>query len=324
MPLNKALVAAMAYGLLECLPRKISHFLLDSKICSVPQYKIENGKAHAKDKFAVAAPIFSGKGQAHVIICAMDYEGTDAPLTCAKDARNLEQLVRQCPRCKVYPLYNRQCTRENVKRMITAVGRQCKADDYFVFYYAGHGSQLPDQDGDEESGLDQMFLFVDSNGQYSYKTQMIDDEFAELVTDTVDEDVRVIVLVDACHSGTIADFNRECWSGRQAVSIAAARDSQAAGDTGRGGIMTHSLLLTIAEFHDTNDDNYNVGALYNSCFQTQRKTFSADHELTLCCPNDFRPSKMAWPLIPQGDYSPPYKGYLHHKGALLYHKYFGD
>jgi metacaspase-1 len=69
-------------------------------------------------------------------------------------------------------------------------------------HYSGHGTQIPDDDGDEADGMDEALCPVD------YQTEgMIrdDDIYRELVA-TLPAGCRLTVLMDCCHSGTILDL----------------------------------------------------------------------------------------------------------------------
>ena len=72
--------------------------------------------------------------------------------------------------------------------------------DRAVFYYSGHGSQMPDSDGDEEDGLDETLSPVNTGKDGS--NQITDDEFNALLSRMNGRDVTVII--DSCHSGTIS------------------------------------------------------------------------------------------------------------------------
>ena len=45
-------------------------------------------------------------------------------------------------------------------------------------------------------------------GKITGDSIMTDDDFAQLVVDSVGPAVKVLILVDTCHSGTIADLSR--------------------------------------------------------------------------------------------------------------------
>merc|ERR1711988_1779988 len=115
----------------------------------------------------------------------------------------MERLAYQCGVRDITAMYDEQCTKANVLAAIEQVGGRCSEDDYFIFYYSGHGTQVLCQLGDEESGKDDALCLVDSRGQISRGTFVTDDELAAALTDSVNEQARIIVLADCCHSGTI-------------------------------------------------------------------------------------------------------------------------
>lgn len=69
----------------------------------------------------------------------------------------------------------------------------CKAGDLFVFYYSGHGGQIPDTNGDEADGKDEILVCYDKD--------IIDDELDE-IWKSFAKNVRIVMLSDSCHSGT--------------------------------------------------------------------------------------------------------------------------
>lgn len=73
--------------------------------------------------------------------------------------------------------------------------RRLQAGDHLLLTYSGHGARIADRDGDEADGLDETWVL--------YERMLIDDElytaFAQFATG-----VRLMVLSDSCHSGSIA------------------------------------------------------------------------------------------------------------------------
>ena len=77
--------------------------------------------------------------------------------------------------------------------------------DRVLLYYSGHGTQLPDDNGDEDDGLDEALTMhdlgrVQRDGRVTLGGVLLDDELAQLLAAIPSRNV--LVLVDACHSGT--------------------------------------------------------------------------------------------------------------------------
>lgn len=76
--------------------------------------------------------------------------------------------------------------------------------DLVVFYFSGHGSQQPDQDGDEQGGADEIFLPYDVGSWTGagVSNAILDDDLNLRVTRILDKGVDFFGIVDACHSAT--------------------------------------------------------------------------------------------------------------------------
>jgi len=122
------------------------------------------------------------------------YEGWDGPLAaCENDARDLAAVARvQGMRPSV--LLTKKATRAAVLRGIRAAARALAAGDLFLLTYPGHGGQVRDASGDEPDKKDETWCLFDG--------QLIDDElYCELAR--FKAGVRILVLSDSCHSGTV-------------------------------------------------------------------------------------------------------------------------
>jgi hypothetical protein len=73
--------------------------------------------------------------------------------------------------------------------------------DRVFFLYAGHGSQLPDDNGDEEDNLDETIAPYDVNPETG-SGEIRDDVFDELIAQLSGR--RAVLVFDSCHSGTIS------------------------------------------------------------------------------------------------------------------------
>lgn len=79
--------------------------------------------------------------------------------------------------------------------------------DQAIFYFAGHGAQVADENGDEgEDKFDEVIAPADTKGELAGTDAglsgfITDDEIGELIAALKGREV--VMIVDACHSGTI-------------------------------------------------------------------------------------------------------------------------
>jgi hypothetical protein len=69
--------------------------------------------------------------------------------------------------------------------------------DSLVFHYSGHGSQVPDRNGDERDGLDETLCPYDLDWAHP----LTDDDLAAAVA-PIPKGALLTVILDCCHSGT--------------------------------------------------------------------------------------------------------------------------
>lgn len=78
--------------------------------------------------------------------------------------------------------------------------------EHAVFYFSGHGTQMPDMDGDEQGGFDEIFLPADAQGwngaKGSVENAIIDDELRVRMQAILDSGAQLVAMIDACHSET--------------------------------------------------------------------------------------------------------------------------
>ena len=96
-------------------------------------------------------------------------------------------------------LLSREATKDAIRESITTfLSQRAGPDDLAIFYFAGHGSQAFDLDGDEPDGLDETLAPTDVL-KTSAERDIRDDEFRVWLSAIP---ARVVVILDSCHSGT--------------------------------------------------------------------------------------------------------------------------
>jgi len=141
----------------------------------------------------------SAKGwSVHVGLNKVDpahYQGWDGTLNaCEADAHDMEAIAKSKGHAKVTKLLTKQGTRKQVVAAIREAAGALASGDLFFLTYSGHGGQIPDRNGDEPDGLDETWCLYDG--------ELVDDElYTELARFA--SGVRILVLSDSCHSGTV-------------------------------------------------------------------------------------------------------------------------
>ena len=127
-------------------------------------------------------------------VSADHYAGWDGPLSaCEYDARDMAAHAR-AQGMKPTVLLTKKATRKEVLGAMDSAAKALKSGDLFFLSYSGHGGQIPDKDREEADRKDETWCLYDG--------QLIDDElYAQLAR--FDEGVRILVLSDSCHSGTV-------------------------------------------------------------------------------------------------------------------------
>ncbi|QYK42738.1 MAG: caspase family protein [Paracoccaceae bacterium] len=97
-------------------------------------------------------------------------------------------------------------TRAGVLAAMDRLAGASRPGDTVLFYFSGHGSQAPDRDGDEVTGMDQILLPADARGWRGatgdVENAIVDDELQVWARGLLERGVRVVGVIDACHSGT--------------------------------------------------------------------------------------------------------------------------
>ncbi len=130
-----------------------------------------------------------------------DYPGTGSDLAgCVNDANDWsKELARRG--FAVDRLLDRKATGKGMRAAIAATIAKGGSGDVVVIQYSGHGSFVPDDDGDEPDGTDECLCphDISSNGPIT------DDELFDLYSDRP-RGLRLLMISDSCHSGTVARF----------------------------------------------------------------------------------------------------------------------
>ena len=104
-------------------------------------------------------------------------------------------------------LADEQATQAAVEGAVVSwLGTGVGPTDRVLLYFSGHGTQIPDASSDEADGADEVLVLHDAGvtrvgGRPSLRGVLVDDRLGELLAALPTQNV--LVLIDACHSGTV-------------------------------------------------------------------------------------------------------------------------
>lgn len=178
-------------------------------------------------------------------------------------------------------IMDEEATTENVKQVMQSwLTEGVNPDDRVLIYYSGHGTNIPDENGDEADGVDEVLtmyeLGVTRRGGKSTLTGVLrDDDIGQILKRIPSKNT--LFLIDACHSGTAtkglslssrsfdqpvgvskffyydnmpsskSSFSVAYKSGTNYVSLAAAQDNQKAIATEKGSVFTLGVQNAVAQ-----------------------------------------------------------------------------
>jgi len=210
-------------------------------------------------------------------------------------------------------LLDRQATKNNIMRTFENwLIKGTQKGDLTVFYFSGHGSQVPDFNNDEDDGQDEVLCPADTDPPGASSLQelnlIIDDELGVMFREL--EGREVVVIIDACNSGSVSRTIRgkgvgkiEQTAGFRAkyyplsfditgasknprssnifkqddipdgqIYITASEDYQLAIETIIGGIFNGILTMSLVDVMSTRSD-----LTYRELFEASKKVLKDDY-----------------------------------------------
>ncbi|KAK1414628.1 hypothetical protein QVD17_30377 [Tagetes erecta] len=216
--------------------------------------------------------------QKRAVLCGVTYKGHPKTLPASvNNVRSMHRLLLKLgfPNSSICILTEEESdptrtpTRHNITIALEWLTKASRSGDSLVFYYAGHGSHVPDVSGDEKDGFDEALCPVD----YSVSGKILDDEINRILVKPLPHGVTLHSIMDTCFSGTLLDLPFLCrvdwggfykWedqhpshvsqyggtSGGKAICISACDDHQNAADTPAFtgnviGALTYSFIQVV-------------------------------------------------------------------------------
>jgi len=265
-------------------------------------------------------------GKVYMVIAGCNYEHPACtqigwgPIDQYKSAKFVQSVRGFCSNVEDFrEVMQQEMTHENMSNAIEEMASQVGADDYLFIYYAGHGDQLDDQDGDEQvdtadgatyTGKDQAMVLInpDSNNPEPRTGDVWfrDDDLVELITSNCTAGCKIIACLDCCHSGGMLDCENPKWAPFRVLSISGCASKQVSKGLGQGSFFSHSLSAAFEQLQGGELDadacgemHWMTSTVYNAMVDQFNARYSSksDQKLTIRY-QGVDPSQMPWPIIP--------------------------
>jgi len=130
-----------------------------------------------------------------------DYPGVGSDLSgCVNDATDWQEALFERGFKDQHVMVDSKATKANMVAAIKEMVNKTEASDIGVITYSGHGTWVPDVDGDEADGRDEALCPWDIGTTGEVIT---DDELYEIFSQR-HYSARIIFISDSCHSGTVS------------------------------------------------------------------------------------------------------------------------
>lgn len=199
------------------------------------------------------------------------YAGWSGPLNaCENDARDMKSLAEK-QGYTASLLLTKDATRNSILKSINKSASDLQDGDIFLLTYSGHGGTTRDMDGEETTGNDSTWCLYDG--------QLVDDEIY-VALGGFKRGVRIFVLSDSCHSGTVlraVQQKRDTYVQYRAIPQTTAREtylknkqfydellSKLYQASGKGGVKASALLISGCQ-----DDQLSLDGRKNGAFTEQ-------------------------------------------------------
>ncbi|KAJ7273163.1 caspase domain-containing protein [Mycena rebaudengoi] len=162
-----------------------------------------------------------------------------------------------------------QPTRANILAAITVLVKDAISNAFFFLHYSGHSTQIPNEDGSEDDGMDECLVPLGGESQ-----MIVDDELNAVLAAPL-PDSRLVAVLDTCHSGALLDLKHYRskdteWveKGRQRSEVWITGSDSDATSTTRRAVQISRISPTYVRTQDT---LINVGSEVEAQSKSRRK-----------------------------------------------------
>lgn len=125
-----------------------------------------------------------------------------------KDVSYMEKILKDAGYEQILTLVNEEATKAGIVSAFEALADSCITNDVVYIHFSGHGQRMKDKNSDETDELDECWIpydaYLEPCDKDGGEKHLTDDEVNVLLTNIrnkVGEGGKMLVVIDACHSG---------------------------------------------------------------------------------------------------------------------------
>lgn len=125
-----------------------------------------------------------------------------------KDVTYVLEILNDANYKQIITCVNEEATKAGIVAAFHTLTESCQLNDIVYIHYSGHGQQMRDLSNDEADALDECWIPYDAyrkpSDTYRGEKHLVDDEVNMLLTNICNKigvGGKILVVVDACHSG---------------------------------------------------------------------------------------------------------------------------
>lgn len=133
------------------------------------------------------------------------------------NAWKMAQLAHQAGYGAIHMLRGADATRQRVRDLLSDAARTLQPGHTLLVTYSGHGSRVPDADGDERDGWDETWCLSDAD--------LLDDDLVEIWR-LADAGTRILVVSESCFGGGMGRYGDDVQARYPAPNAPVYRSSE--------------------------------------------------------------------------------------------------
>ncbi|RKX95220.1 MAG: hypothetical protein DRP84_04885 [Spirochaetes bacterium] len=203
-------------------------------------------------------PVTNNAKSYALIIGINAYQDANTLSWCVNDANGMEDALinNGWEKDQITKLLDTNATKEHIKTELTDIINKTTSNDYILVFYSGHGTQIPDTNGDETDGYDEAIVPVDFNGDIS--SLIIDDDLGEIFSHSKTQ--KGVFIFDSCFSGGF--INKSLTN--SGLKVRSLTNAKAVGDPTSQDLDIYNIPVLTASSY--NEEAYEDSSLEHGVF----------------------------------------------------------